>query len=359
MSRDELYMKRCMELAMNGHGSVSPNPLVGAVIVHNDLIIGEGWHRKYGEAHAEVNAVASVANPELLHESTIYVNLEPCSHHGKTPPCADLIIKHKFKRVVVGMIDPYPEVAGKGIARIRQAGIEVSTGVLEDACTQLNKRFITYHLHKRPYVILKWAQSNDGLLAPHKHLLTETEFEQKRHLSGPVVQRLVHKWRGEEDAILVGTHTAEWDNPMLNTRAWPGRNPVRVILDAHLRLPHHLHIFDGSQRTFIIADHTNINAPGKHQGVTYLYIDFAKDISTQVLEVLYQQKISSLIIEGGNKTLSAFTETKTWDEAQIFHAPKSLGSGVPAPFVKGLQVRVSTIDGVRLEIIKQEKDLSV
>lgn len=340
----EIYIKRCIELARIGAGRVAPNPLVGSVIVNNNKIIGEGWHQKYGEAHAEVNAVRAVSSPELLQDATLYVNLEPCCHQGKTPPCVDLIIAHKIKRVVLGMVDPNPLVSGKGIARLRDAGIEVITGVLEDACTDLNKRFITYILKHRPYVILKWAQTLNGFIAPDASKMSAEQFEKERHITGKVVQKLVHKWRTEEAAIMVGTNTASLDNPALNVREWKGNVPLRIVLDRNLRLPDFLKVYDKSQETWIVNELED-RAEGN---LNYVKVNFQKDWFNQLINRMYVNKIQSLIIEGGTKLLSHVIDNKMWDEAIVFYASAPIIKGIRAPSIGGEITNQNSLDQVKM-----------
>jgi diaminohydroxyphosphoribosylaminopyrimidine deaminase/5-amino-6-(5-phosphoribosylamino)uracil reductase len=350
MTTDEQYMLRCIELAGSGRGAVSPNPLVGAVVVHQGKIIGEGWHQHYGGPHAEVNAINSLTDQSLLQESTIYVNLEPCSHFGKTPPCADLLIKHNLKRVVVGMKDPFSLVAGRGIQKLKDAGIEVGVGILEKECKELNKRFITFHQDKRPYVILKWAQTADGFIAPDASTMSAAMFEQQRHITGLIVQKLVHKWRTEEDAILVGTNTALIDDPALNARAYEGRNPVRITLDKTGRLPHHLKLFDGSQTTLVFTGNKELTSPNPQ--TSYLNIDFEQSIWPQIWNELYQRNIQSVVLEGGAITLNHVLESGLWDEIQMFTSPQTLQAGVAAPSVKGILQQQFTIDEKQLHIYR-------
>ena len=350
MTSEEKFMQRCIELALKGKGHVSPNPLVGAVIVLDNKIIGEGWHKKFGSDHAEVNAIRSVKDHSVLKNATLYVNLEPCSHHGKTPPCSDLIIKHHFKKVVIGMIDPYFEVAGSGIKKLRDAGIEVTVGMLEKECQELNKRFNTFQTKKRPYIILKWAQTIDGYIAPDATKLTAEEFEEKRHITGFTVQKLVHKWRSEEDAILVGTSTIETDNPALNVRAWKGRNPKRISLDKNLRLASHLKIFDHSQPTIIFTEKEHASQGNTH----FEKIIFDDALPFTIIEKLYQNNIQSLIIEGGRQTLLTFIDAGLWDEAQIFTSNKILKTGISAPRIQGTIVHKNKIDHNLLTIYHPE-----
>ncbi len=251
ISENEKYMQRCLDLANMGRGNTGTNPMVGAVIVCNGKIIGEGYHKKYGEPHAEANAIYSVKDKSLLNKSTLYVNLEPCSHTGKTPPCSELIIKSKIPRVIVGTIDPNSIVSGKGLKRLNDSGTEVVTGILEDKSVDLNKRFFTYYRKKRPYIILKWAQTTDG------YIDTIRKDKQAPHLtwiSDKISQILVHKWRAEEHAIIVGTNTALLDNPQLNIRFWHGNEPVRIVLDRNLRLPSNLHLFDKTLKTIVFNE---------------------------------------------------------------------------------------------------------
>lgn len=347
MTIDEQYMLRCIELAQLGKGKVSPNPMVGCVIVHNGKIIAEGWHEVYGGNHAEVNAIQQVQDKKLLSESTLYVNLEPCNHYGKTPPCADLIVASKIKRVVVGMIDPFSLVSGAGIAKLKSHQIEVVIGVLREQCELLNKRFITFNTQHRPYIILKWAQTSDGFLAPDAAHCTKEEFEEKRHITGFKVQALVHKWRGEEDAIMLGTNTIITDNPTLNTRAFPGKNPIRVILDLNGRLPADAKVFDGSQRTvvFLLEGVTRTYAYAEVN-----YLQPADSIWPQIWAVLYQLKIQSIIIEGGAITLNSLIAQGEWDEAQVFVSLKKMEAGIKAPAIQGEKLFSTIIDHNQLTI---------
>jgi diaminohydroxyphosphoribosylaminopyrimidine deaminase/5-amino-6-(5-phosphoribosylamino)uracil reductase len=319
---DEIFMQRAMELALLGSGHVSPNPLVGSVIVHSGKIIGEGWHRKYGGPHAEVNAVNDVADKSVLKESTIYVALEPCSHVGKTPPCCDLLIHHQFKKVVVANVDPNPLVNGGGLHKLREAGIEVITGVLEKMGRQLNKRFFTFIEKQRPYIILKWAQTADGFVA-------RKNFDSK-WISNEFSRQLVHKWRTEEDAVLVGMRTAQHDNPQLNVRDWSGRNPVRVVIDRFLKLNEKINLFDGSQKTLCY----NVLKHEDFHNFSLIRIEEDNFLESLVHD-LYKQKIQSVIVEGGAQTLQGFIESGLWDEARVFVSPHIFGSGIKAPQFSG------------------------
>lgn len=326
-------MFRALELATLGRGHVSPNPMVGCVIVHeaedgnkqvSPRIIGEGWHQRYGEAHAERNAILSV-RPEdthLLPESTAYVTLEPCSHYGKQPPCADLLIENRIKRVVCCNDDPNPLVAGQGFTRLRAAGIIVETGLLAEQGRQLNARFFTFIEQKRPYIILKWAETADGFIGRNDG--------QAVKISGDLAHRLVHRWRSEEDAILVGTNTARNDNPRLNVRLWPGKNPVRVVFDRHLSLSSDLHVFDGSQET-IVFHQIEPETISERPNVIH---SFAHSLN-HALKTLYQRSIQSVLVEGGTTLLQSFIDADLWDEMRVFRSPMMLNGGIKAPAVRG------------------------
>lgn len=321
-----IYMQRCIDLANNGLGTTYPNPLVGCVIVANDRIIGEGWHRKAGQSHAEVLAIKSVKDHSLLDVATLYVNLEPCSHHGRTPPCADMIVASKIPNVVIGTTDPNPVVSGNGIKKLFDAGINVTVGVLEKECHLLNKRFFTFQLKQRPYVILKWAQTADGYIAPNKqaHHAARPHF-----ISGSLSKQLVHKWRTEEAAILIGTNTAVADNPFLTAREYYGNHPVRIVLDRRLRISKENHIFDNQAKTIIVSESTI-----KHQYAVSETINFAENIAEQLADLMYRHNILSVIVEGGTKILQTFIDAHLWDEARIFKARSYLGDGVNAPEFK-------------------------
>ena len=317
------YIKRCIELAQNGLGTTYPNPMVGSVIVYNDTIIGEGWHRKSGEPHAEVIAINSVKNRELLKQSTIYVNLEPCSHFGKTPPCADLIVECQIPKVVIGTIDPFAEVCGNGIAKLKDAGIEVEVGFLEKECNELNKRFFTYHQKKRPYIILKWAQTQNRFIAP----LQKNEIK-PIWISNEFSRQLVHKFRSEEQAILVGTNTVLLDNPKLDVRDWTGQNPVRIVLDRGLKIPKNYSVYDRRIKTIFITEKEQIS---DDENLIFERIVFDENINNKILEVLHKNHIQSVIIEGGAGVLESFIKDNLWDEARIFTSDLILENGVKAP----------------------------
>lgn len=321
MHTHEDYIRRCLQLAQLGAGRVSPNPMVGAVLVYEDRIIGEGWHQAYGQAHAEVNCVRSVTETDrhLIPESTMYVSLEPCAHWGQTPPCADLIVEQRIPRVVLGCTDTFSEVSGKGIARLRAAGVTVITGILEEECRWLNRRFFTRQERQRPYIILKWAQSSDGFMAPADG--------QRVMLSNQFSQKLVHKMRSEEDAILVGYRTALLDDPQLSNRYGSGRQPLRMVIDPELDLPAHLKLFDGSQETRVF----NYLKEAVAEELHWTKLDKATDLAAAV--IARSGKINSLIIEGGRKTLEQFIRASLWDEALVFRTPQVLGRGTPAPLL--------------------------
>lgn len=319
MKIHEKYIKRCIELAKNGLGTTYPNPLVGSVIVYNNEIIGEGWHQKAGEPHAEVNAIHSVKDKSLLSKATIYVSLEPCSHFGKTPPCCDLIIANKIPNVVIGTIDPFAKVAGNGIKKLLEAGKKVTIGILEDECNELNKRFFTFHTKKRPYIILKWAESQDGFIAP-----LQRDKKEPVWITNEFSRQLVHKWRSEEQAILVGTNTVLEDNPSLTVRNWTGNNPIRIVLDQKKRIPKESPIFDTQANTLLISKDT---------------INFKNAISSEIADFLFKNEIQSVIIEGGRQTLQTFIDANIWDEARVFKGAKALKNGIKAPLITSVNAK--------------------
>jgi len=329
LTNDQPYMYRCLELAKLGAGHVAPNPMVGAVLVYEDRIIGEGWHKEYGKAHAEVNCINAVKeeNRKLIPLSTLYVSLEPCAHFGKTPPCADLIIANKIPNVVIGCRDPFEEVNGKGIEKLKAAGINVESGILEEECTLLNKRFFTFHTKKRPFVLLKWAQSNDGFIAG--------ENSNRLLISNENTNRLVHKWRSEEAAIMVGTNTALHDDPSLTTRLWPGPSPVRLVIDMNLRLPGSLKVFDGSVKTIVF----NTVKQEEKPNLSFIKLDKEKKFIPQLMDALYKLKIQSVLVEGGAALLQTFIESSVWDEARVIvNNELTIGRGLPAPVLKNEQL---------------------
>lgn len=328
MQMDELYMQRCIELARLGEGYVAPNPMVGAVIVLDNKIIGEGYHRLYGQAHAEVNAVNSVENKSLLKDSTIYVSLEPCVHFGKTPPCADLLVTHQFKRVVIGCQDTFSEVSGKGIQKLKDSGIDVTVGVLEKECRELNKRFFTFHEQKRPYIILKWAQTQDGFL---DRIRTNSEKE-INWISASETKTLVHKWRSQEQAILVGKNTILNDNPSLTVRDYVGKNPIRIVLDSQPTLNLTSDVFNDEAETLVL----NLKKDEVSGSVEWIKLS-VMTVET-ILETLYQKNIQSVFIEGGASVLSSFIENDIWDEARIIVGNTFFKKGVEAPVIKQVPV---------------------
>ncbi|MFM9987684.1 bifunctional diaminohydroxyphosphoribosylaminopyrimidine deaminase/5-amino-6-(5-phosphoribosylamino)uracil reductase RibD [Flavobacterium sp.] len=330
MKIHEFYIKRCIELAKYGLPAAMPNPSVGAVIVFENKIIGEGYTSAYGGNHAEVNAINEVKDKTLLSKSTIYVSLEPCSHFGKTPPCSDLIIKYKIPNVVIGTIDSNIKVAGQGIKKLREAGINVIVGILEAECRESNKRFFTFHEKKRAYIILKWAESEDGFIAP------SSKNEQKPvWITNVYSRQLVHKWRSEEASILVGTQTVIDDNPRLDVRDWAGKNPTRIVLDKNNRIPKESHIFDIRQKTLVISDKT---------------ICYSDNIALQIARFLFDNNLQSLIVEGGRQTLQTFINANLWDEARVFKGKEMFSSGTKAPNITGKIVAKSKIGSDELLI---------
>lgn len=315
MKIHEKYINRCIQLSKNGLVAAMPNPSVGAVIVFEDKIIGEGYTSAYGGNHAEVNAINSVIDKSLLSKSTIYVSLEPCSHFGKTPPCCDLIIKFKIPNVVVGTVDPNIKVAGNGIKKLMEAGANVTVGILENECKESNKRFFTFHKKKRPYIILKWAESMDEFIAP-----STKENKKPVWITNQYSRQLVHKWRSEEHAILVGTQTVIDDNPKLDVRDWTGKNPIRIVLDQNNRIPKESLIFDKCAKTLLINSEI---------------IYFNENIAFQITKYLFDNSIQSVIIEGGSQTLQTFIDSNLWDEARIFKGRVTFKNGVKAPTFKG------------------------
>ncbi|WP_300684970.1 bifunctional diaminohydroxyphosphoribosylaminopyrimidine deaminase/5-amino-6-(5-phosphoribosylamino)uracil reductase RibD [Chryseobacterium sp.] len=318
MNNDELYIKRCIELAQKALGNTYPNPLVGSVIVHNGEIIGEGYHHRAGENHAEINAINSVKNKELIPESTIYVSLEPCAHYGKTPPCALKIKELGFKKVVIGAMDSHDKVNGKGKKIIQDAGIEVISGILEDECIRLNKRFFTYHEKKRPYIILKWAESGDGFL--------DKDFKPTA-ISNTLANQFVHQLRADEHAILVGTQTALNDNPSLTVRNLEGTNPVRILIDFDLKVPENFNIYNNEARTFVL----NSIKEGHEGNIQFIKIE-KENFLPALMQVLYKEQIQSVIIEGGRFTLKQFIDSSLWDETIVIKNENlKLENGTKAP----------------------------
>jgi len=339
----EIFMQRCLDLALLGMGNVAPNPMVGCVIVHNGRIIGEGYHEKFGQAHAEVNAIRAVQNREWLSQSTLYVSLEPCAHFGKTPPCSDLIIESRIPHVVIGTIDPFAKVAGKGIERMQKAGIKVETGILEKECRELNRRFFTFHEKKRPYVLLKWAQTLDGFIDTDR-----TETQHPTWITNALSKRLVHKQRSEESAILIGTNTAQYDNPALTVREWTGGQPIRLVIDRSGRLSKTLVIFDQKAPTWVFTE-----IPGEDvENLKFIKLDFGHNILPQLLSELYQRDILSIIVEGGNILLDSFLQDNLWDEAFVYTGNQFFGKGVPSPDINGQTIAFEQLDDCKLHILR-------
>lgn len=348
---DELYMQRCLELALLGMGNVSPNPMVGCVIVSGNKIIGEGYHEKYGQAHAEVNAVNQVLRcygeqaGALLSEATAYVSLEPCAHFGKTPPCADLLIRHKVKKVVIGNRDPFPDVNGKGIERLKNAGIEVIFGILEEECAKINRRFFTRIRLQRPYVILKWARTADGYFAPKNG--------KQQWISGTAAKVLVHKWRTEEDAILIGSQTAITDNPRLNSREWPGKNPIRILIDRKLKVPQSSHIYNDDDKT-VVFNEVKTEVCGN---VHYIQMeDMQYYLPQKIAFQLYLMDVQSVIVEGGANILNQFIQGNLWDEARVFTSGVSWHDGILSPEIHGNISAQYQIDKDQLTLYQNENN---
>ncbi|MDD7914467.1 bifunctional diaminohydroxyphosphoribosylaminopyrimidine deaminase/5-amino-6-(5-phosphoribosylamino)uracil reductase RibD [Polaribacter sp. MSW5] len=341
-------MKRCLQIANNGIGTTRPNPSVGAVVVYNNKIVGEGYTSNYGENHAEVNAINSVKDKTILKDATLYVTLEPCSHFGKTPPCANLIVKHQIKNVVIGCLDSNNLVAGKGVKILKKAGINVYVGVLEEECRKHHRRFFTVQEKKRPYIVLKWAETSDGFIAP----LVKDE-QKPIWISNSISQQLVHKFRSEEHAILVGTNTVFADNPKLNVRSWTGNNPVRVVLDKSLRIRKDVNIFDKSVKTIIITKQKNSNNT-LHKNLFFETIDFSNNIASEICKVLHKHQIQSVIVEGGAKTLQTFIDANLWDEAKVFVGETLFEKGIRAPLFKADTYSESKIKKDVLKIYRND-----
>jgi diaminohydroxyphosphoribosylaminopyrimidine deaminase/5-amino-6-(5-phosphoribosylamino)uracil reductase len=342
MNVDEKYMNQCLTLAKKGIRNVAPNPMVGCVIVHQNIIIGEGYHQDFGGNHAEVNAINSIINKDLLKESILYVNLEPCAHFGKTPPCADLIIKNKIPKVVIGCIDSFSEVSGKGVEKMEAAGINVIVGVLENKSLKLNKRFFAFHNKKRPYIILKWAETKDGFIDVDRTQQIAADNWITSHES----KKLVHLWRSEEQAIMVGTNTALNDNPELNVREVEGLNPLRIILDLNLRLPNTLKVFNQKSPSLVI----NYLKQDKSKNLEFIKIEKDKDIILQIFTILYKEGIQSVIVEGGTQLINTFIKQKCWDEARVFIGDKYFKHGLKAPMITDEPNNVLQYDSDSLSI---------
>jgi diaminohydroxyphosphoribosylaminopyrimidine deaminase / 5-amino-6-(5-phosphoribosylamino)uracil reductase len=328
VDQDIKFMRRCLGLASSAEGLTYPNPLVGSVIVHNGLIIGEGFHLKSGEPHAEENAIFSVKDRSLLKDSVLYVNLEPCSHFGRRPPCSDLIIKEGIKRIVIGTIDTSDKVSGKGKAKLLSAGCEVVTGILEDECRFINRRFFTFNEKRRPYTILKWAQSTDGFIDIERDKNSERK---PTWIIGKAERVLVHKWRAAEQSILAGAGTIRADNPELTVRDWTGHNPIRLVLSGSGNLENWLPLFRTAGTNIVFTQNESAKIPGS----TIVKLDKGKDSVQQIAEYLYNTGIQSLIVEGGSKVLNHYISTGIWDEARIFYGNKNFMKGIKAPVLKG------------------------
>ncbi|MGY5353262.1 bifunctional diaminohydroxyphosphoribosylaminopyrimidine deaminase/5-amino-6-(5-phosphoribosylamino)uracil reductase RibD [Wenyingzhuangia sp. IMCC45533] len=333
------YMQRAIDLAKKGTRRAYPNPSVGAVVVYNDCIIGEGYTNEYGGAHAEVNAINSVADKSLLSKSSLYVTLEPCAHYGKTPPCANLIKEKNIPKIFIGCLDTFSEVSGKGIQILLEAGREVHVGVLEDECLDLHKRFLTFHNKQRPYVILKWAETQDGFIDKERSV-TDIRQAQPTWISNDFSKQKVHQLRAKEHAIMVGTKTALKDNPSLTTRTYGGLSPVRVLLDKSLKVPVDFELYNQEAKTIVFTE-----KKGTHKGVLYVEIDFSKNIIPQVLKHLHQQQIQSVIVEGGKQLLTSFIESNSWDEAYVFVGQSLFWKGVEAPLLNRKEKKVTTVHG--------------
>lgn len=326
MNADQKYMQRCLQLAIGGIGHTEPNPYVGAVVVHNNIIIGEGFHRQLGGPHAEVFALQAVENRSLLGESTLYVNLEPCSHHGKTPPCAELIIKNKIPKVVVAITDPNPLVAGRGIEMLRAAGVEVVENILSKEASWLNRRFITFHSKKRPYIILKWAQTTDGFIDIDRS--NPNALAKDNWITGSELKTLVHQWRSQEMGILIGKKTLINDNPQLTVRNWAGRNPVRILITDEM--PNEAAAIFGEDQQTIVFNPLENKQSAK---ANYIKIEFNNNVVASVLEKLHELGISSIIVEGGRRILDTFIASGLWDEARILTGAKKFEKGLEAPLL--------------------------
>ena len=330
MTLHETYIKRCLQIAENGLGSTRPNPMVGCIIVYDNIIIGEGFTSAYGGNHAEVNAINSIKDKSLLKSSTLYVTLEPCSHHGKTPPCSDLIIEHEIPNVVIGCLDDNEKVSGKGIEKLKNSGCHVIVGILENECKAHHKRFFTFHNKKRPYIILKWAETLDGFIAPKSKSELKPVW-----ITNSISRQLVHKWRSEEQAILIGTNTVLQDNPKLTIRDWRGQNPTRIVLDQRLSLKKDINIFNTEAETLVISEKN---------------IDFSKNVAHQICNFLYNLQINSIIIEGGAQTLETFINANLWDEARVFTGNINFKEGIKAPTFSGKLISEQSIDQDSLKI---------
>lgn len=342
-----LFMQQCLELAEKGRSQVAPNPMVGALLLIDDQIIGEGYHERFGAPHAEAQAIRSVANPEQIKKSTLYVNLEPCTHQGKTPPCTGLILEHGIRQVVIGCRDPNPEVGGGGIQLLESKGVAVRSGVLAGESIDLNRRFFLFQKQQRPYVILKWAETSDGFIARSDNT--------SKWISNETSRKRVHEWRAQETAVLVGTDTALYDNPRLNVRRTSGRNPIRIVIDRRLRLPAELRLFDRSQETWVFSTLGGQTRPK----CRFFTLEDSPDFLQQMLQVMYREGVLSLIVEGGAKLLGSFIEAGLWDEARVFRSAKEFGVGVKTPLIDGDPVTEEQIEDDTLFTYRSAESLSV
>lgn len=340
-SKNEKYMKRCLKLAIRGLGKVAPNPMVGSLIVADNKIIGTGYHQQYGDAHAEVNAINSVLDKKLLKKATLYVNLEPCSHFGKTPPCADLIIKYKIPHVVIGCVDAFAKVNGQGIKKLKKAGIDVRVSVLRNECQIFNKNFFTYHEKKRPYIILKWAQTADHFIDAKRNI---DNVKKAIPISNQQDKIATHKLRSQIQAIMVGTNTALLDNPQLTVREVKGKNPLRIAIDRDLKIPKQFNLLDKSTPTVIFTAGSAIS----EYNLEFVKINFKKNILPQILNELYKRKIQSVLIEGGAQLLNGFIKNNLWDEMRVFTANKKIKAGVKAPAINLGPTKVEKIGSGKL-----------
>ncbi len=335
-------MARALELARLGAGGTAPNPMVGCVIVFGGKIIGEGFHEEYGGPHAEVNAINSVKEQQLLKNSTLYVSLEPCAHYGRTPPCSDLIVAKQIPKVVIGTVDPFAKVAGKGIEKLKKGGVKVEVGIMENECREINRRFFCFHEKKRPFVILKWAQTQDGFIDVER---PPEGYGEPTWITGDLALRLVHKIRSEEGAILVGRKTAQKDNPTLTVRHWHGKNPLRAVIDNCLQLPETLNLFDQSGKTLVF---NSLEDNAKRDNLVYVKLPGDRDAIQQILYCLHAEKVLSVIVEGGRELLNSFIAAGLWDEAHIFVGEKFFHEGVKAPDIKGELICTEQLDNDRL-----------
>ncbi len=340
MDRDQFYMRRCLQLARRGAGYVSPNPMVGAVVVCQDRIIGEGYHRRCGEAHAEVNAIGAVQDERLLSRSTLYVSLEPCAHYGKTPPCAELIVRKKIPRVVVGCLDPFEKVSGRGVQLLRDAGVEVVTGVLEKECLELNRFFMFAQKHRKPYVVLKWAQSADGYIDRNR-IAADQPAER---FSTPVSTTMVHRLRSEVDAICIGAGTARLDNPSLTVRCWSGKHPLRIVFDRNCTLPRTLQLFTDGLPTWVLTE----TDAADFGDVRFLKSEIKNPTLSDWLDLLTKYQIQSLLVEGGGELLQRFIDEGCWNEARVEVSEKRIGSGISAPELNRFPVEIQPLDSTRI-----------